>query len=670
MFWLAILCLFLLLVATWLLSSGRYVWDGALFAILSLITLVVIHVRRLPSMKWHVGRVRTFVPHSLSAWARVAALFVSALVALAARAQDARDYTPIIAAWCIAVTAFTLSLVVELVRSRPLVSEQLRLRPRERWLLMGLLLAALAVRAIALDKIPANLGGDEGTQLVAGLDLLEPPVGNPFTTGWYSVPTMSFLAYGLTMRMMGATIAGGRALSVLVGTLTVLTTFLLGRSLIGRRVGWIAATVMAFSAYHIHYSRLASNQIADPLFATVTLWLLWMAVRSLSQQPVARKALWGLTGLVAGLGWYGYFGARWVTAIAGIVVLWRWLVEVEFLRRHWRGMVIGLVGFFVVTLPLLGWYAAHPTALTERYSAVSIFGSGWLANEIATTGKTPAALLLHQFWRAVSAFHVTPDPTFWYRPERPLLDFVTGALMLIGMIEALIHVRWPSRTFVLIWFWSTLMMAWGVTENPPSSQRGLLLMPAVALLVGWGAEFACEILRSNAPSVSTRHGIPTSVLLQAGTVAAMTAVVVLNLTFYFGVYTPRRIYGNPTAEAATSFGRYMLANPEPVCAFVNASSNKILRIDTYVCPGRVYFLGPPFLYWDFGALGFMLRGIPGEDVAPGEWPDAVSVPARFVLVPERLSELETLKARYPGGTLSELRNDTGRLLMSIYDWVP
>jgi 4-amino-4-deoxy-L-arabinose transferase-like glycosyltransferase len=459
---------------------------------------------------------------------------------------------------------------------------------------------------------------------------------------------MSFITYGFVMRLLGATIAGGRALSALIGTTTIATTFLLARRLGGDRLAWPTTAVMAFSAYHIHYSRLASNQVADPLFGTLALWLVLIALQPRrALDPAGDRvsiAAWGLAGVVAGLGWYAYFGARWVTILIPLVAVSYSGLQRHVLARHWRGVLLFALGWLVAALPILGWYSLHPSSLTERYRAVSIFASGWLAREVEITGMSRSALLLQQAWRAITAFHIRSDPTYWYRPDQPLVDFVTGALMLLGSIDLLVKVRWPSRRVTAVWFVSTIAMAWGVTENPPSSQRGLLLMPIVAVLAANGLQLLVRLLGS------TRWHVLA--------LAFLAAIAVLNVSFYFVEYTPRRVYGNPTAEAATAFARYTLANPAPVCETRDAS----------VCPGRVYFYGPPVIYWKFGTLAYMLRGFPGEDV-----PDAGAIPettdpARFAFVPERADELAAVQVRYPGGAEARITAPDGRLLMLLYDW--
>jgi len=641
-----------------------YVWDAALYAGAGLVVVAVALLRR-DTSRHGLALVRTLIPQSTGGWVRAGAIATSLAVAFGARTAHSatRDYTSLFVMWVAAVVAFAGTLVAAWIRvkgdGRPWLSRT------DLWALVALVIAAGLVRCLALGRVPANLGGDEGTQLRDGLLMTARGLANPFATGWYSVPTMSFVAYGLAMRIFGATIAGGRALSAIVGTATVLTTFLLGRAVGGRRTGWVAAVVVAFSAYHIQYSRLASNQIIDPFIGTTALWLVWEALHP--QQPRGRVGAWaqaglpawGLAGLVAGCGWYAYFGARWVSVLIALVVAWRALLDRTLLRLHWRGLLLFGAGWLVAALPLLGWYSVYPSALSERYNAVSIFASGWLEREIVITGKSALELLVQQVWRSFTAFHIRPDPTFWYRPNQPLVDFVTGALLLVGIVEAVARIRWPSRGLSLLWFGTTVTMAWVLTENPPSSQRGLLLVPAVALLVAWGLH-----------SVVALFGARRKIRMWAmGT--ALAAIAVLNLVFYFGVYTPTRVYGNPSAEIATVFAQYVLENPEPICdreALGEARDPTVVVPAEAACPGRVYFLGPPYLYWDFGTLAFTLRAIPGQDVLPEEPLPEVTGPARFAVVPERVLELDGIRERYPGGRETALRAPGGQLLMIVYDW--
>ncbi len=130
-----------------------------------------------------------------------------------------------------------------------------------------------------------------------------------------------------------------------------------------------------------------------------------------------------LAGVLLGLSWYAYFGARLMTVIASLYLAGRALGEGKaFLARHGRGLAALAAGFALALWPLALHYIAHPADFLSRYNQVSIFASGWLAREMSLTGKSAATLLLQQLWKSVSAFNVTTDPTFWYHPGIPYLD--------------------------------------------------------------------------------------------------------------------------------------------------------------------------------------------------------------------------------------------------------
>ncbi len=636
MTWLALVAFGSLLAGTFLLASGQYVWDAVLLVLVALGGLTALLRSRLRPQR---GQGPQLWVLKVWDWQTLGAVLLSAIVGTVARHRPAgNDFTVLWCVWLLALVWFISTLFSPGQVRRTLLANKPSLARLEWGALCLLLVGALLARGVALGRIPANFSGDEGTQALASVRLVEPPLDNPFNVGWYSVPTMSFLFYGLGMRVFGATMAGARALSAVVGTLTVLTTFLLARALGGRWVGWGAALVLAFSNYHIHFSRLASNQVFDPLVGTLAWWLFWRAWRASRGPEACVVPAWGLAGMVAGVGWSTYFGARWVTFLIGLFLLWRALVEPQFWQRHWRGLSLMVLGGLVVVLPLLLWYMAHPADLTSRYNAVSLFASGWLRREMEITGKPAFPLLLQQLWKTVAAFHYTHDPTFWYYPQAPLVDFIVGALMLVGLVDTMLRWRWPSRGLVLLWFGSTMLMAWMLTENPPSSQRGLLLVPAVALLTAWGGQALWNLVEGQ---IEVKRMV---------TLACALFFVIWNLTFYFGIYTPRRVYGNPTAQIATEFARFNARVP--------------------LEGARVYFFGPPVLYWDFGTLSFLLRNQPGQNVLPEQFPDDITLPARFVFIDARVTDLDTVQRLYPGGVLYEIGAPDGRLLATVYDVLP
>jgi len=620
-----------------------YVWDGLLLWGIAIYAFALLLLR----LRRHEQGHRKRPPSPWRQWSplRWLGLCGGALLSLEAgilarRHPSEADFSPFLWMWLAGVCVFLASFMPGKSAWQALFYRT-RAHVREIIALVALLAVALAVRAVDLEHIPANLGGDEGTQGVAAIELWGPPLGNPFATGWFGVPTMSFLAYGLSIRLLGATIAGLRALSALIGTATVLAVFLLARELWGPKVAWPGAMLLAFSHYHIHFSRLGSNQIADGLFMALALWFLIRGLRSLPDSSTSLYQF-ALSGAIIGLGWYGYFGARLTGLVAASYLAWRALTTSRFKDRYGRAVVVMVLAALVVVAPLMLYYTIHPEEFAGRSRQVSIFASGWLKQEQQITGRSALSLLLQQFWKSISAFNYTLDPTFWYRPGIPLLDFVSGILFIPGIIWATAYSRRPANGLLLIWFWLALILGWVITENPPSSQRMTIIMPAVALLVSLGLNWLAELTR--------RLLVANEKSLYLGMALVLVVVAGLNLYHYFIVYTPTRVYGNPTAEVATELARY-LAREGRDCT--------------------VYFYGPPFIYWDFGTLAYMARNIRGVDVPPpGEGnPPPLEEGGRpcFVIIRERLGELEELRRQHPGGKETTVYSEAdGRPLFLLY----
>ena len=621
-----------------------YFWDGVAFHLLGLL-LLLLAWRRLGLRSGRprppaTGFSRWVAAHPL----RVAALLWSLVLNVwAARAANATpppsDFRPVVLLWLLSVGLFIAAVIR--VPEGGLRRPRAGLRSSPAWgLVLALVLVGFFLRAWDLEHIPANLGGDEGTQGMAAVDVLEGRLRNPFATGWFSVPTMSFFAQALSLRLFGRSVAGLRMLSALIGTATLLLTYLLVRQLFGRRIALVTLALLTFNHYHLHFSRLGSNQIADPFFATLAFWPL---AEALGRRRRRDDALWPflLAGLAMGAGWYGYFGARIIPIIGAAWVGLQALTDSEF-GWHRRGLIVLLAAAFLVASPLLLYYVHHPDTLTARYNQVGIFPSGWLAREVEKTGQSAAALLWQQFRKAITAFNYTTDPTFWYRARIPLLDLLSGLFFPLGLLWAMVHWRERRYQLLLLWFWLALLAGWVLTENPPSSMRMLGITPVVATFAALGLVGVAALGRRllGGSRRAWRRGL----------VLVLIVVAFLNGRYYFFDYTPSRVYGNPTAEVATELGRYLAAQEgRPV----------------------FYFYGPPFMYADFGSLRFLAPHARGVDVPPANSgqtvpPDAPP-PDLVVLLAERAGELNAAQARYPGGPPRAFRSTAdGRLLFLVY----
>ncbi len=169
---LVLLAFSILLVGAYLAAEAVFVWDALLFVALALLCMIGVSTWREPGRHRVVAWARELLPKSAPAYLRLCGLALSLAVALASRARpDTANHAPDFIVWVCAVLLFLLSL---LRPARHRYRASTRLTAVETWCLAALLLAAFLVRGLGVGQIPANLGGDEGTQ-PAGLDLVARP---------------------------------------------------------------------------------------------------------------------------------------------------------------------------------------------------------------------------------------------------------------------------------------------------------------------------------------------------------------------------------------------------------------------------------------------------------------------------------------------------------------
>lgn len=642
-------------------TKRDYFWDGvtlyAAACVSFLIGVVVSQARA-------AGQGRGWSPdlEALRAWVRRHALRVTvgglgiALVVVAGlRANETpapQNCYPLLYAWALGCTGFIGAFLPgdTLARLRG-GWDYLRARVRPgapgRWIALALLavmLLAAAVRMVNLDTIPINLSGDEGTQGVAAREFLpsggQPPVNtNMFVTGWYSVPNMSFFYDAFGLLLFGDTsIAGLRFPWALLGWLAVLCTFLLVRELWhDNRLALLAAFLLAVNHYHLHFSRLGSNQVADTFFMSLTLWLF---VRGERQGGLYNFAL---AGAALGASLYGYFGARVVGIVLGVYVLYKLVFTRGYWQKYRLALVVTGLAAVLVAFPLLRHFQLNPELLSLRFNQVGIVPSGWLEREVVITGKSEAELWGEQWRKSLSAFNYWHDPTAWYLPGRPLLDSLTGIAFVLGAALAVWRARQPRYLLIAAWFLLSVFIGWVLTENPPSSMRVVVVAPSVAILAALAAWEAAGALRRVWPA-ALAYAAP----------AFLIAVAVLNLDFYFREYTPTAVYGNPDAEVATLLGRDLQRQADP---------------NLYV-----YFFGAPNMYFDFGSIPYMAPDVEGTSLEPLTGPQELfdpKTPRRtlFVFLEGRTQDEQYIVETYAGGCSYEVhRNDGERIAYYAYLW--
>ncbi len=166
--------------------------------------------------------------------------------------------------------------------------------------------------------------------------------------------------------LLGPDVRLPRLLALLLGTLTVVPVYLLGREWGGWRAGLVAGLLMATSPLHVLVnSHIAWSHSATPLFTTTGCWLVVRAARRRSGRAL------GLAGLAGGLAFQTHPTAL---LLAPGALAYLWLRARSLLQPRWLALAAALfvVGcaneaLFVVTQPT-EYQAALAGARTQYHT--------------------------------------------------------------------------------------------------------------------------------------------------------------------------------------------------------------------------------------------------------------------------------------------------------------
>lgn len=546
-----------------------------------------------------------------------AALTLFTLVSIPKKAP-LDDYTLVFVAWGCSILLLSFAFYWR-DRARPGQPSPLT---RQDWIFFSsLVLAAFIIRFWRISSIPFSMSGDESSQAMESLRVMQGLIRNPFTTGWYSVPTMNFFFNSLFLSVVPDKFVGLRLPYALIGSFTVGSVYLLVRQITGRRLAILTALLTLAYHYHIHYSRVGSNQIVDPFFMVLALYFLYRAMQE------QRQLFWGLSGVLAGLAMYAYAGARLTILVISCILIFLAVRTLgKFIRQHWRGALTFYLGFLIAAAPMIQFGVLHPNDFNARINQIGIIQSGWLAREAQIKQTSQISILWEQFYRSFFAFTYYQDRTVWYKPDAPMLDPVSSVLFTFGLLYATITV-FKNQKFLpfIAWWWGGILLGSVLTESPPSSQRLVTLIVPSLFLTAFTADRLIQTLRRAVPQLRVNFLYYIFIL----------GFAVNSLYFYFVEYTPRRAFGGGQAETATILAPYInnAVGKYPVYILPNPDTNTEFPSWAYL------FEGPYALFKE--PLTFPLQA---EGLHDGKG-------ALFIAFPSRYAEVEMLREQVPGGKL-------------------
>ena len=626
-------------VAQLFVASGNLVWAAAPYLVA--VAAMALAVANRPISSFVAGRTGSG-RHSISAheagssvgleWRLGLGGFALSAVMLALALYRFDLGPPTTLAWYLyglAVTFLLLALpsldgrwtsLARRLRERSLVS--LELQTVLSWAALGaILILALGIRLYHLQELPVGLWYDEADNLAQARHIQIDPGSTPVFVSSTNLPSLYLMPIAAVIELTGVSITSGRLVSVAFGLAGIVAVFLLVRLILGPFPALAAALLTAVMRWDINWSRIGMHGITVPFFAALTAYLTLRALRT------GRASDFGYAGAALGLGLWFYTSFRLFPLVLAFILVHHLVFQRPQTRRFLGQLAaMGLVAL-AVAAPVAQSAITDSDEFFARTRTTSVFSILPFGDAV---GEVTSSLGKH-----LMMFNHEGDPNPRHNlPNRPMLDFLSGMLLVVGLGVALAH--WRNVALISMPFWVLFMVLPGALTLPweaPQSLRSVGAIPAVVVIITLALAVAWRAGRS-APWASVRRATPAVLAVALG------AIAFVNVNTYFGEQARHpEVYASFTTDE-TLMARHMLEQQSRGYSLLVSrhfifSLNASLLADN---PRREIIRAP--------------TGVPID-------PARVWLGASVYLEPREASVYRLLKAYYPGGAFAEVRPPGG-----------
>ncbi|WP_321419160.1 glycosyltransferase family 39 protein [uncultured Methanomethylovorans sp.] len=248
--------------------------------------------------------------------------------------------------------------------------------------------------------------------------------------------------------------------SVIFGTLTIPITYLMGKRLFGKEEGIISAFLLSISMMHLWYSQEARMYAQMVLFASLSLYLFYVAVHDND------KKIWVFYVIFSTLAFYSHYYAVFVFIPEVLFYLLFYVLIPAYKEKSLslqdisslKGFLLAMLALFISTLPLM---------------------VPFIQQAISRTSGTPT-------WGIGQSASFVPTMLVEFSTRVTLSSVLFILLFIIGLIIAGIRQK-EQCAYLAIYIFIPLVASYILAASMPFSPRYLLfLLPAYLVFVSRG----------------------------------------------------------------------------------------------------------------------------------------------------------------------------------------
>ncbi|QPC83886.1 glycosyltransferase family 39 protein [Phototrophicus methaneseepsis] len=313
-----------------------------------------------------------------------------------------------------------------------------------------------------------------------------------------------------------------RLTSAFFGILTVAATYQLGRVQFDKRVGLVAAVIMATLPVHLQFSRIGIANIADPLFGVLALLFVARGLRRPSMRDYA------LAGLMLGLTQYFYEGGR----IFFPLLVASWLVFTRIFARQGasytppklRHLMALAFCFLILAAPLYLTWASWDARMLPRYNTTRAIWNTSALNSVLEEWFERIPVVMRVFVQ----LH---DYSWFYGGTQPILLLPLVPFFFLGIAHSLARLLKPGGSLLVGWI-AAGIVGIALIDDAWSYPRYMVLLPGLALCIGLGAIKTWDTFNQR------RDARMLSINARPAWIAAAFIVTIMHIGYYFGIHIP------------------------------------------------------------------------------------------------------------------------------------